>query len=91
PHGVDIPAAFHSWNLMYSEKKGPARVSYYQSTALTRMSAFATACVGCGACEKRCPQSIPIRVKLKEADRALRPFWIRPFLPIGRKIFLRGS
>ena len=91
PHGVDIPAAFHSWNLMYSEKKGPARVSYYQSTALTRMSAFATACVGCGACEKRCPQSIPIRVKLKEADRALRPFWIRPFLPIGKKFFVRGS
>jgi len=27
----------------------------------------ASACIGCGACEKRCPYDLPIREMLKDA------------------------
>ena len=91
PHGVDIPAAFHCYNLMFAESKSAGRSTYYQTAALTKEPSFATKCVGCGACETRCPQSIPIREKLKEADRALRPWYVRPGLPVARKFLLRGT
>jgi ferredoxin len=31
----------------------------------------ASNCVGCGKCEKHCPQGIPIRAKLSEAKQVL--------------------
>lgn len=73
PKGVDIPGAFRCWNAMYIESKSEGRSQFIQTVGLTREPAFASQCIECGKCEKRCPQSIPIRQKLKEADRALRP------------------
>jgi predicted aldo/keto reductase-like oxidoreductase len=32
----------------------------------------ADSCTECGACEKKCPQNIPIRQQLKEAHAALK-------------------
>ena len=45
-------------------------------------------CVGCGKCEKHCPQHLPIREKLKEADRALRPVPYKIGINVARKIML---
>ncbi|MCR4805000.1 MAG: aldo/keto reductase [Clostridia bacterium] len=77
PQGVDIPGTFRSYNAMALESKGEGRKQYFQTVALTRDPAFATQCIGCGKCEKHCPQGIPIREKLKEADKALRPMHYR--------------
>ena len=73
PRGVDIPGIFRCWNAMYTESKSAGRFQFAQTVGLTRSPAFATQCIGCGKCEQHCPQSLPIREKLKEADRALRP------------------
>ena len=73
PRGVDIPGIFRCWNAMYTESKSAGRFQFAQTVGLTRAPAFATQCIGCGKCEQHCPQSLPIREKLKEADRALRP------------------
>ena len=73
PKGVDIPGIFRCWNAMFTEGKRDGRYQFAQTVGLTRRPAFATQCVGCGKCESHCPQSIPIREKLKEADKALRP------------------
>ncbi len=73
PKGVDIPGIFRCYNAMYTEGKNDARFQFAQTVGLTRTPAFASQCVGCGKCESHCPQSIPIREKLKEADKALRP------------------
>lgn len=73
PAGVDIPLAFHCYNMLGIEKKFSVRAEYFQSAGAKKVPAFANRCVGCGKCEKHCPQSLPIREKLKEADKALMP------------------
>ena len=70
PKGVDIPGNFYYYNLMYMEKKMPARFEFAQVMGLRKEPGFATQCVGCGKCEKHCPQHIAIRDMLKQADRA---------------------
>ena len=66
PKGVDIPEAFHCYNLSVIDKKA-ASWEYVQTTAMRKIPASASLCVGCGACERHCPQGLPIREKLKEA------------------------
>ena len=73
PKGVDIPGIFRCYNAMYTESKSLGRFQFAQTVGLTKQPAFATQCVQCGKCEQHCPQNIPIRQKLKEADKALRP------------------
>ena len=90
PKGVDIPSAFKYYNQMYAESKHGARIEYMQMVAFRKEPAFATQCVGCGACERHCPQSIPIREKLKEADAALRPVPYKIGISIARKFMLRS-
>ena len=89
PRGVDIPGTFRCYNAMYVDSKGEGRWEYVQTVGLRKEPAFATQCIQCGKCERRCPQSIPIREKLKEADRALRPLPYRIALPIARMFMLR--
>ena len=65
PHGVDIPACFRSYNLRYTESKFSGLREYFMCTAMKNQSGHASLCVGCGRCEKHCPQCLPIRDDLK--------------------------
>ncbi|MBQ9387930.1 MAG: aldo/keto reductase [Lachnospiraceae bacterium] len=89
PAGVDIPTIFYYYNLMYSDGKWTGRSEYAQTNSLRNEPAFATLCVGCGKCESHCPQEIPIRAKLKEADRALRPLPYKIGAKIMKKYMVR--
>ena len=91
PQGVDIPGAFLCYNTMYIEGKHQGRFQYAQTVGLTREPAFATQCIGCGKCELHCPQEIPIRAKLKEADKALRPLPYKVGIDVARKFMLRNT
>lgn len=71
PKGVDIPGAFHSYNLMYSENKKSGRHNYLMCTAMRKTPSSASLCVECGKCEKHCPQHIEIRKELRNASREL--------------------
>lgn len=87
PAGVDIPGNFHYYDLMYLEgRKSSARFEFARNLGLRKDPAFASQCVGCGKCESHCPQHIPIRQKLKEADRALRPLPYKLGLKVARRI-----
>ena len=89
PQGVDIPATFHYYNLMYFEKKRPVRYEYARNVGMRSEPAFAAQCVGCGKCEVHCPQKLPIRTLLKEADRDLRPLPYRVGVGVLRKVLKR--
>ncbi len=89
PQGVDIPGTFRCYNTMYIESKHQGRVQYAQTVGLTRDPSYASQCIGCGKCEQHCPQGLPIREKLKEADRALRPLPYKIGIEVARRFMFR--
>lgn len=89
PKGVDIPGIFNCYNAMYIESKGQGRSQFIQTVGLTKEPAFASQCIECGKCETHCPQNIPIREKLKEADKALRPLPYKIAVAVARKFMFR--
>ena len=91
PKGVDIPGAFRCYNAMYIESKAAGRFQYAQTVGLTKEPAFASQCIECGRCERHCPQNIPIREKLKEADRALRPLPYKLGIGAARRFMFRKA
>ncbi len=71
PNKVDIPMAFHAYNAKYTEGKRSGMKEYLQSTVMRSEQTSASQCIGCGRCEKLCPQGLPIRQMLKEAVQEL--------------------
>ncbi len=71
PKGVDIPGTFSAYNRRYTDNWFTAMKQYFMGTTLRKNSAAASNCVGCGKCEKHCPQAIPIRKELKNARKVL--------------------
>ena len=91
PKNVDIPSIFSCYNHIYTESRKGARREYMQTVALRKKPADADRCVECGKCEQHCPQHIEIRKKLKEADRELRPWYLRIFYAVARKVTMSGG
>ena len=71
PKNVDIPGTFAAYNRRYQEGRFWSFVDYVICTMLRKNSTAASNCVGCGKCEKHCPQQLPIREKLREAQKEL--------------------
>ncbi|MBE6794862.1 MAG: aldo/keto reductase [Ruminococcaceae bacterium] len=82
PKNVDIPGSFAHYNRKYAEGWFPAMKEHIMCTALRKTPTSITNCIGCGKCEKHCPQNIPIREKLMEAKKELET----PIYRIARKI-----
>ena len=70
------------------DSKSSARFEYAQTVGLRKQPAFATQCIECGKCEKHCPQNIPIREKLKEADKDLRAFPFNILFGAARRVMV---
>lgn len=80
PAGVDIPGCFSVYNDKFT-MNGLGRGAGY----IIRTSGFdgggrsyASLCKDCGICEKKCPQSIPIRRHLKDVSREMERFYFKP-------------
>ena len=88
PKGVNIPGIFSCYNHMYSESKSSGRLEYFQTIALRTEPCEANLCVKCGKCEQHCPQNIPIREKLVEADKALNPPFIKLYNKVAKSVMV---
>ncbi len=86
PKNVDIPGAFAHYNRKYAEGWFPAMKEHIMCTALRKTPTSILNCVGCGKCEKHCPQNIPIREKLEEAKKELETPIYRAVRKIAPKI-----
>ena len=80
PAGVDIPGCFSIYNDKYIHTGLNKETSY-----LIRNSGFdggarsyASLCRNCGACEKKCPQGLPIRKHLGEVTKEFEKFYFKP-------------
>lgn len=82
PKNVDIPGTFAAFNRRYTEGKIHGLIDYFMCTALRPNSTAASSCIGCGRCEKHCPQRLEIRKYLKEAQKELEG----PLYKAGKKI-----
>ena len=71
PKNVDIPGTFAAYNRLYTEGKFSGIKEYFMCTAARKTSTAASNCIGCGKCEKHCPQGIQIRQELKNAQKEL--------------------
>ena len=71
PKGVDIPGTFAAYNSCYSEGWFWGIREHFMNTGLRKNSTAASNCIGCGKCEKHCPQGIAIRQELKNAQKKL--------------------
>lgn len=63
PMGVRIPSIFQGYDLSLLRESGSFRKGYAN---IVKEEADASRCVGCGKCERACPQHLPIIQYLKE-------------------------
>lgn len=88
PKGVDIPGYFHYYNLSAIDGKTEVRFEFARNVGMRKDPCFASQCVKCGKCEQHCPQHIPIREKLDEADKVLRPLPYKVGMEVARKFMV---
>ena len=84
PKNVDIPGAFASWNRYHTEDKKSAKWEYLRCTLFRKNPTAAGNCIGCGKCERHCPQGIEIRKELDNARRDLEDAKFRIFRRVLR-------
>ena len=71
PKNVDIPGTFSAYNKIYIDGKWEALFEYMLCTVVRKDTTSASNCIGCGKCEKHCPQHIEIRKELSNARKEL--------------------
>ena len=84
PQGINIPGCFAAYNARYV-------AGYISGLTLFVTSAMSSSpgksigpgsCIECGACEKLCPQHIPIMNELKTVKKVMQPFYLNAALAI---------
>ena len=71
PKNVDIPGAFAAYNRYHTESQAGAKREYLKCTLFRKTHTNAGNCIGCGMCEKHCPQGIEIRKELENVKQDL--------------------
>ena len=88
PHHVNIPTCFASYNASHTIGMFSGFHLYVTSTGLLNPhhNYAASNCKQCGACEKKCPQHIPVPKLLKEVTMRMEPFWFRTALNLYMRL-----
>ena len=74
PAGINIPAAFSNLNEYHMSSKMGARIHHVMHLGIDTDDGkphWTTSCIDCGACEKKCPQNIPVRQVFQQVQNDL--------------------
>ncbi len=82
PMNVDIPGAFAAYNVSAVDGKKEAWYEHLRSSIFRKDATSISNCIGCGKCEKHCPQGIQIREELQNAQKVLEG----PIYKIAKKV-----
>ncbi|SDP51545.1 aldo/keto reductase [Desulforhopalus singaporensis] len=94
PEGVKIPSVFEVYNKMHmfgEEQK--AKITYalrLSGTITAETPGFASQCVKCGQCEKKCPQRIEIMSTLAEVAEVMEDSGLERRIAVAAKILNGG-
>jgi len=78
PQNVNIPACFSAYNASHAFGRITGIIQYVTGTAANRKeSRVASLCIGCGKCQRHCPQNIEIPKRLKDAEKRMEPFYFK--------------
>lgn len=87
PKGINIPSFFSAYNTSYSVNWFTGAMNYFMSVgALGSDPHYASDCVECGACMKKCPQKIQIPEELKKVRCRLQPPGTKKLMQIASKM-----
>ena len=89
PKGINIPSLFNAYNTSYSVNWLTGAKIYFMSVgALGTDAHYASDCVECGACVRKCPQQIAIPKELKNVRRRLQPPATKTIMQVVSKMRL---
>ncbi|MDR2793692.1 MAG: aldo/keto reductase [Treponema sp.] len=92
PRGVNIPGCFAAYNTRYTLGVVSGMQQYITSTTPTsERHASPSLCVKCGACEKHCPQHLPIISNLEIVRKKMEPLLFRIVITAVRAFLGRGK
>lgn len=70
PRRIAIPDYFAIYNALKSKRQELIAAQLYYSN-ISQLHGTAGSCIGCGQCERRCPQHLPVRKYLSEVAAVL--------------------
>ena len=94
PVGIDIPAAFKNLNNYHMFSKIEAKIfhaAYLGIQTDDGKAHWTSSCINCGACEAKCPQSIPIRSHFPQIQKELEGPLTKTVAAIGRKLVIKKT
>lgn len=90
PKDVNIPQCFAAYNTSFAQGWKQGMQQYITASGVMVGEAhFASDCVGCGACTKKCPQHIDIPTELKKVKRRLQVPGLPSLATLGARLISR--
>jgi predicted aldo/keto reductase-like oxidoreductase len=90
PQGINIPECFAAYNASFAQGIATGLQLFMTSTAaMGAKPCGPRICIGCGKCERHCPQSIAIPNELRKVSKRLEPLIVRGAVRAARYFFRR--
>jgi predicted aldo/keto reductase-like oxidoreductase len=88
PAGVNIPASFDLYNARYAFRDRQERLFYLvmNGGVVMEKTSYASQCIKCRICEKKCPQNLPIPQLLEDVARDMEGFMAGPLVWIIKRV-----